>query len=187
MLHLYLLRHGQTEENLQHILQGQMPGHLTPEGREQARRMGQQIATNGPLFDCIITSDLLRARESAALINERLYLPIDEEPLLRERDFGIHTGHPYVSISGELDPSAETVEQMFARAARWLHKLVEEHDDETVLAVSHGLFLRVIQGAIYNKVIRDIPRMENAEMRHIVLTAPLHLASESEEVGATEN
>lgn len=186
-MELYLLRHGQTEENLQHILQGQMAGHLTPEGREQARAMGQQIAASGTAIDCIITSDLQRAVDSARLINASLHLPVYEEPLLRERDFGIHTGHPYVSISGELDPSAETVEQMFARAARWLHKVVAEHEGETVLAVSHGLFLRVIQGAIYNKVIRDIPRMENAEMRHITLTTPLHLASESEEVGATEN
>ena len=36
-MNLYLLRHGETEENVQHILQGHMPGTLTETGKAQAR------------------------------------------------------------------------------------------------------------------------------------------------------
>lgn len=182
---LLLARHGQTKENVARILQGQMPGNLTEEGISQGRALGEML--KGEKIDVLVTSDLKRAVDTAKLANEVLHLPIVEEPLLRERDFGIHTGAPYLSISGDLDPSAETVEEMFSRAAVLLHKIADTYDGKTILAISHGLFLRVIQGAFYGKVIRDIPRMENAEVRRLVLQSPLHLGSESEEVGAVAN
>lgn len=88
MIRLYLVRHGQTVENLEHILQGHMPGHLTNAGKEQMRQLGKELA--GIHFDHLLCSDLQRAIDSAICMN--LSLPVTTTPLLRERDWGIFTG-----------------------------------------------------------------------------------------------
>lgn len=181
---LLLARHGQTHENVARILQGQMPGHLNEEGISQAHEMGRMLQSTP--IDAVLTSDLKRAVDTAHIVNEYLHLPLIKEPLLRERNFGIHTGAPYLSISGDLDPSAETVEAMFARAQQWLRHVALTYDGKTVLAVSHGLFLRVIQGAFLGKTIRDIPRMDNAEVRTLIIDSTDHLNTETEEVGAKD-
>ena len=41
---LYIVRHGQTEENLERILQGHLPGRLTQEGRMQVKRTAERLA-----------------------------------------------------------------------------------------------------------------------------------------------
>ena len=43
---LYLLRHGETEENVQHILQGHMPGTLTETGKAQARALAEEVRSH---------------------------------------------------------------------------------------------------------------------------------------------
>jgi len=181
---IMLARHGQTKENVRRLLQGQLPGELTDEGRQQARQLRDRL--QGQHFDLIITSDLKRAADTALIINEALQVPVVQEPLLRERDFGIHTGMPYAGITGELDPSAETIAQLFDRATRWLHHVVDHYDGQRLLVVSHGLFLRVIQGAIIGGSIRDIAPMVNAETRTFTLSNPLVLGCEIEETGAVD-
>lgn len=89
---LYIVRHGQTEENLQAILQGHLPGNLTEQGKEQVRKAAERLAEAGVEFKCIVSSDLKRAMDSAHIIAERLHLPITPMKELRERDWGIYTG-----------------------------------------------------------------------------------------------
>ena len=181
---LYIARHGQTEENLQRILQGQMPGHLTAEGIQQAKELKERLQDIP--FKCIYTSDLKRAVDTARIIYEPHSCPLIEEPLLRERDFGIHTGGPYISISHALDPSAETMLQLAQRCADFLNKI---RDSEfPILAISHGLFLRVLQAVYHGVPVKTIERMENAEVRILPLRQDMHFdASFLEETGGTAN
>ena len=60
MIYLYLARHGETQENVAQILQGHMPGHLTPQGREQAANLRDQLVKSGIHFDVLLYSDLRR-------------------------------------------------------------------------------------------------------------------------------
>ena len=62
---IYIVRHGQTEENLQRILQGHMPGTLTEQGKEQVQRAAEQLSKEGVKFTRIVSSDLKRAMDSA--------------------------------------------------------------------------------------------------------------------------
>ena len=186
MIHLYITRHGETEENVRRILQGQMPGHLNQTGIQQAEDLRDKLKEQR--FDAIITSDLKRAVDTAEIISQPHDGKYMLEPLLRERDFGIHTGGPYISISHALDPSAETMEQVSQRAADFLNKMVLEHDGETVLAISHGLFLRVLQAVFYGVETRAIARMENAEVRLLELKPDMHFQVVTQtEVGGTAN
>ncbi len=195
MIQLYITRHGQTEENLQRILQGQMPGHLTQEGIHQAEELRERLKDIP--FDCIFTSDLKRAKYSALIIAQPHQCPIIEEPLLRERDFGIHTGGPYIKISHALDPSAETMEQVAQRATDFLNKVSDnstslplegESEGASILAVSHGLFLRVLQAVFWGVPVHSIEKMDNAEVRMLELDPCKHYSGTLlEEVGGTAN
>lgn len=182
---LYLVRHGQTEENVANILQGHMPGHLTEEGIAQTRHLRDELCDIP--FDFILCSDLKRCVDTADILNEPHGLPIEYTPLLRERDWGPFTGIKIRHLSTKIDDRAEPVESMYCRAESFLRDVLARFEGKKVLAVSHGLFCRVIQGAYWGKTIREIPRMENAEVRHLTLDAPLQFHYEAEESGATAN
>ena len=170
MTTLYLARHGETEENVAQILQGQTPGHLTENGRAQAAALADKLARSGTHFDALVASDLTRAVDTAHILNGRLHLPFTLCPLLRERDFGSFTGVKITYAQTHPVPSdAESVEQMFGRARRFLIYILESFPGQTVIAVGHGLFDRCIQAVIRATSISEIPRMGNAEVRRFEL------------------
>ena len=75
----------------------------------------------------------------------------------------------------KIDHRAEPVESMFRRAETFLLDTVSRYKDKRVLVVSHGLFFR------------DIPRMDDAEVRRLILTPPFSFSCQREETGATAN
>ena len=54
---IYIVRHGQTAENLQMILQGHLPGTLTDKGKEQVRNAAEHLAEKDVQFKCIVSSE----------------------------------------------------------------------------------------------------------------------------------
>ena len=66
MITLYLVRHGQTKENLERIFQGHLPGTLTEEGIEQAKQLREEL--KDIKFDSIICSDLQRAVDTVDIL-----------------------------------------------------------------------------------------------------------------------
>ena len=84
MITLYLVRHGETKENVANILQGHMPGELTERGIEQARQLCKKLQS--VRFDALVCSDLKRCVDTAAILNEPHGLTPEYTPLLRERD-----------------------------------------------------------------------------------------------------
>ena len=182
---LYLVRHGQTEENAANILQGHLPGHLDAEGRAQAARLREQLRDIP--FDALLCSDLLRCRDTAAILNEPHGLQPEYTPLLRERDWGPFTGMDILKARTLIDDRAETMDALFRRARTFLTDTARRFDGSQVLVVSHGLFCRVLQAACLGVTLRDIPRMDNAEVRRVTLTLPLPANGGTEESGATAN
>lgn len=69
---LYILRHGQTEYNLQHRVQGHCDSPLTPLGVEQAHAAARWIADQGVRFDRMCTSPLGRAVSTLEVVREEL-------------------------------------------------------------------------------------------------------------------
>lgn len=174
---LYLVRHGETEENVAQILQGRMPGHLTEKGKQQARDLAETLKRDYEPFDIMLVSDLQRTLDTANIINEHLHIAqILPYPLLRERDWGDFTGIDIMyARTHEMPENAESVEQMFSRARQFLNTIYTQYPNKCVLAVGHGLFNRTILAAYQGCTIRDIPRIENAEVRHITITHPTQL------------
>ena len=85
---IYIVRHGQTEENIRKILQGHMPGTLTAEGREQVSAAAESLAMEGILFSRIVSSDLKRALASAVFFPPVLVLPFTRRKQLPEGTWG---------------------------------------------------------------------------------------------------
>lgn len=168
MTTLYLVRHGETEDNVKQILQGQTDGRLTQKGVEQAEELREKLKDEH--FDVLLSSDLKRAVDTARILNEPHQLRLEQTVLLRERDWGDFSGKFIPDIQNEKFPeNVEQVDKMFARARNFLTYVGFNYKNKRVLAVGHGLFNRCIQAVYHKKTIREIPRMANAEVRILEL------------------
>ncbi|HCD77237.1 MAG TPA: histidine phosphatase family protein, partial [Prevotella sp.] len=91
-------------------------------------------------------------------------------PLLRERDWGSFTGRYIPDLKDAVwTDDIETIDELKLRAERFLEYIRREYNGKTVLAVGHGIINKAIQAVFYNKEMKDIPRMENAEVRVLKL------------------
>lgn len=167
MLRIYLVRHGETEENRASLLQGQTPGHLTELGRSQARELGRELG--GVEFDAVVSSPLQRAAETTRIIlrEGRHDNEIEFCDLLKERDWGSLTLKPYAEARKlkRFPADVETLSEGMERARRFVNLMFRLHDGDTILCVGHGFIDRCILSQIYGVDKNAVPRMENAECR----------------------
>jgi broad specificity phosphatase PhoE len=93
-----LARHGETDDNRPPIrVQGFRDTPLNDTGREQARELAELVRGDG--FRSLWSSDLSRARETAAIVGERIGLEPRLDPRLREGNRGRWEGHLFVDIA----------------------------------------------------------------------------------------
>jgi 2,3-bisphosphoglycerate-dependent phosphoglycerate mutase len=92
---LVLLRHGQSQWNLENRFTGWWDVDLSDKGVEEARLAGAQLLEKGFDFDCSFTSVLTRANRTLHLVlreTDRLWLPVTKDWHLNERHYGGLTG-----------------------------------------------------------------------------------------------
>ena len=92
---LVLLRHGQSQWNLENRFTGWWDVDLSPKGVEEARLAGSELREKGFDFDCCFTSVLTRAIRTLHLVlheMDRLWLPTTKDWRLNERHYGALTG-----------------------------------------------------------------------------------------------
>jgi 2,3-bisphosphoglycerate-dependent phosphoglycerate mutase len=89
-----LVRHGQSEWNLQNLFTGWRDPALTELGRSEAREAGQRLKQRGITFDKAYTSSLLRAQDTLALVLEEIGQSQPEvlRQCAQRRDYGDLTG-----------------------------------------------------------------------------------------------
>ncbi|NPD92360.1 histidine phosphatase family protein [Xylanibacter muris] len=168
MTKLYLARHGQTADNAARIMQGQTHGRLTDMGKAQAVALCGSLS--GVHIDAFVASDLKRAVDTAEIIASRRNMSVETTPLLRERDWGSFTGRFIPSLAGEEWPDdIETADALRERAGSFLEYIRERYPGMTVLAVGHGIINKAVQAVYYNKDMKDIERMDNAEVRVLMI------------------
>ena len=138
-----LLRHGQTDWNIDFRLQGTTDIPMNKLGLEQARRAAEAISDD---WDVILASPLDRAIKTAQFAAERLSLELQIEPLLIERNFGEAEGMKYDEwrehYPDGVVPGGETVAELEIRCHRLLERLLTRHQGQKALAVSHGSLIR---------------------------------------------
>lgn len=147
---MLLVRHGQTPTTGRK-LPGTAPGlRLADLGRQQAEAVAARIASL-PAVGAVYASNLERARETAAPIARARHLAVRVDADLRDLDVGEWTGASLRRLarkpewqvvqrtpSGFRFPGGESFTEMQTRMVGALHRLVERHAGNTVVAVSHA-------------------------------------------------
>lgn len=168
MTTLILVRHGETVDNVNQIMQGQTQGQLTAQGLLQAHRLAELLRSEP--IDVFVSSDLKRSVDTCRVVAEAHGKGVVTTPLLRERDWGSFTGRYIPSLKGETWPDdIESLEALKNRARRFMQYITDNYPNLTVLAVGHGIINKAIQAVYYDKPMNEIPRMENAEVRRLMI------------------
>lgn len=172
MIEFILTRHGETLENQRGILQGQLQGHLSPLGKEQAQELARKL--EGEALDVVVSSDLARSYDTAMAVAHPRGLVPQPTALLREMDWGIYTGETLEDVDWHhLPESVESVEALFFRAGEFVHYIKREYSGMRVLAVGHGAFNRAVivwlEGGTAVDMI-DMRIMENTECMRFTLS-----------------
>lgn len=155
---LYVVRHGETQFNVEKRYAGQTDVPLNEKGIEQAKELAKKIGKEN--FDVIVTSSLLRARMTAEQVaeyhKELPFVVMDEfrevcvgvyEGLTREE---VQTRYPELwarNCTRQLDDAptgGETTRQVDSRVAKGLAILKEKYSEKRVLLVCHGFVSRAI-------------------------------------------
>ncbi|MEF3308222.1 histidine phosphatase family protein [Paenibacillus sp. GYB004] len=171
------IRHGTTDWNMEGRLQGQNNIPLNEAGRFQALLLGERLRDER--WDLIVSSDLLRASETAGIIAAMTGAgPVRLEARLRERTHGRLDGttlEERIACWGEgwkqLDHGVESNEALFARGSACLAELESEYAGKRILIVSHGAFIAVLiegllkhmpEGSLRNTSISVLEKAESS-------------------------
>lgn len=179
-VHLYLARHGRTHWNELGRFQGHTDVPLDDVGRAQARALADQLRGR---VEAVLTSDLLRASETARIVADALAIPLlAADPDLRERGYGAFEGLTRDEISLRFpeawalrardrdheppggEPRAEVVARMQRGLARAVATVRARH--QHALIVGHGSSLRMFIEALTSAPVASFANMEFREVRH---------------------
>jgi broad specificity phosphatase PhoE len=161
VMRLYVVRHGATQRTAEDRFSGAEGVELSEEGKSQASRLGERIASEQPR--AIYSSPLSRAVETANLIALPCGLPVETRDGLREIAHGhwegltrteVEARYPDEYASWEADPftfapkQGETGVAVLARALPVIREIVMRHEGERVVVVSHKATIRLLLSSL---------------------------------------
>lgn len=178
-MEIYVVRHGQTDYNVQGFFQGHIDIPLNNIGIEQAKETALKF--KNIKVDKILVSPLKRARQTAQYISEITGIEFEIEERLIERSFGNMEGctnRPDWNIQMMLDynrnytnENVEPIQSLFKRVYKLLEDIVEKYKNKSVILVTHGgvsqaidcYFLGMPEKADYNYFMSKA--LKNCEVR----------------------
>lgn len=155
---LLVVRHGETDYNVQGRYCGSQDVPLNDEGLSQAQ--GAAAALSARMVDVVVSSPLQRARQTAEILNSAIGQSIVIRDEFRERCFGVYEGltrdeamrnYPELwqqNVLRQLDKApagGETIRDVRERVAAGLEYLFRTYTGMNVLLVAHGQVFREIQ------------------------------------------
>ena len=159
---LYLARHGETQWNKVQRFQGQLDSELTELGKKQSTQTAENVSHNN--VDLIISSNLGRAIESAAICKQHLNINTEIVKGLTERHLGEWQGmkiedliedpnyievlHKYTELMPRGGESAICCGE---RILKTIETLAKNHINKTLLVIFHGEALRCFYAALQTK------------------------------------
>ena len=184
MATLLLVRHGETDWNVENRFQGHADPPLNETGREQSRELAQELA--GERLVAVVSSPLRRALETAEAIAAAHDLPLRQEPGLREVDLGSWTGLTRTEVEAR-DPEGyrrwldyghgwadgESYEEVGERVVATLLEVAAAFDGATVATVTHGgpirAALAAAAGISYGEARLNAPPIGNCAVFRIAI------------------
>lgn len=167
---LYIIRHGLTDWNIRHKLQGQTDVPLNEDGRAMAK--AAKIEYQDVNFDTCFCSPLVRAKETATILLEGRNIPIIEDDRLKEMSFGVYEGiensfdipdcpvnvlfkepEKYIAVQ-----DGESIDAVIKRTGEFLREKVNPLLDEgrDVLIVGHGAMNSCIVCQVKELQVKDL-------------------------------
>ena len=178
-----MIRHGETDWNIERRYQGSADTPLNTTGREQAQKLSAHLDSS--VYDAIYSSDMVRVQETArlALADSSLHVELDER--LRELSFGKFEGLTYDEIQEQFPDElaqweanrddnthgGERLSAVIARARDFLDDTHTHHEGQRLLVFGHGgilgMLLAMALGAPPEKWWQF--RLENTSVSEIAL------------------
>ena len=164
---IYFIRHAQSEANEKDILASRMDFPLTAKGRADAEAIANELKAMAPL-DRIVSSPLLRARQTAEPIAEAFGLEIETDERLTEQELGIFAGLTYAELEERKDymhdrtqrwdwvPGGGESYRMIAERLEPFFQSLESAEGENILFVTHAVTLRLIKATL-EQTLPDYP------------------------------
>lgn len=168
---IYLIRHGQSEWNVQNRLQGSSDSALTEKGMNDSQKLSNYIEEEKIEIDQIYTSKNWRAIETAKIIRADKKKEIITKDALREMNSGSWQGmtweeikerHPeeYFSYWNQpalyrADNKGEDFRAVSKRAINFIQKLIQYNKSKNILIVSHGVTLKAVLNYYQNRRINN--------------------------------
>lgn len=159
---LYFVRHAESEANAKQEYAGHLSIPLTAKGKTEAEHTSTHFLKNHSITK-IICSPIYRAQQTASYFAKPTNLSITTEDLLQEQNMGDYSGRAYAYCEKQpsfepivgnrwnwAPPGGETYSQVATRACSFLSKIQSLPHEEKVLVVTHGVFLRLMRGALEN-------------------------------------
>lgn len=183
---ILVIRHGQTDWNVQGRLQGHTDIPLNAEGRAQAEQL--RLALVGEPLDAVYTSDLSRAHDTARGVAEATGAALAVHRGLRERAFGRFEGVSFSELDRQWpEPAArwrrrepgfappdggESLQDFYVRCVATATELASRHPGGSIALVAHGGVLDSLYRAA-TRVALDAPRswvVANASINRLLFT-----------------
>ncbi|HEY5383297.1 MAG TPA: histidine phosphatase family protein, partial [Candidatus Paceibacterota bacterium] len=152
-MHLFFIRHGQTDFNKQGRPQGQeIDAPLNDEGVRQVEEAAQHLPDN---IHFIISSPLKRAHQTANILNKKLNIDIQFNDYIKELKYGSLAGKLWSEIEIETADTdvhekdrravfdyrsfgGESSDDLKQRVTKFIEEVKEKHQDKTILITTHG-------------------------------------------------
>lgn len=169
---IYLIRHGETDQNKCKCLQGRSDIELNEYGRELARKTAEGLKDIP--FDIIFTSPLKRARETAEIIRGKREIPIVLEERIQEISFGEYEGLCYGKENYSIPdknfmnffnkpqdyktpPGGESLEEVITRMGEFLQEILQKevYKDKNILLSTHGCALKACLANINGSLLAE--------------------------------
>lgn len=167
---ILLVRHGQTDENVSGRISGQGPAPLNARGQEQAKLAGEVLASLN--VTRLISSPVVRALQTATILDEHLQLGIEQETDLREVGYGDWEGQTFQAIRGDntfklalndpinaVFPNGESLVSVQQRGVRVVETIRQGAAKEVVVLVSHGDVIRMLVAHYLGMTFNDYRRI----------------------------
>ena len=180
MDHFYFVRHGETVWNVENKICGATDIELTERGHQQAIETGRKILDMGIHADIILTSPLVRAKETARHISEITGIPMEVEPRVIEQNFGIwestpRDGKEFHEAKKDMACRFGTGESMLQMAQR-IYNLLDDikAGDKEVILVAHNGIVRMVESYFRDMNNEEFSScgIQNCEIKKYIFTNP---------------
>lgn len=162
MIKLIVVRHGETIENTQGVCQGQTDGTLSERGFENNKLMAKELSVHQ--INKIYSSPLKRAADTAKEILKYHSIELEFKNNLMEWYLGTLQGEKFPDDFDitNLGDDMENAELVKKRLLYFLEEIRDQHKDETIVIVSHGLTIKVL-----TTILKKLPITKAAEVKLI--------------------